>query len=273
MVVVSAAVLVAALLAACDGDGAIEGAEGPSDDAAAGEEVAAEPVAEDHDDDQEAAGDAAGTEDPDEAGPGDGPLDLASAQAELDPWATFDSPPLSVELPTAPGEAILQLGDQRIEMVTGQCRGGPVYPIDDASVEDARAVQGVFRFDGGASEVDGDLGVLLLLTEGVTAEGIEGEVMIRRAYQFDILVPDGLPTGIRYQEFPGGRVSGGLEAPNTSFADVPNIAITRDGLVTAQGTVERSTSAFVDAPVEVSFAARCPVEWVAAIDELEAERR
>ena len=269
---VTAAAVLSVLLVACDGDGTGEVTETAAADAAVEEEPATESVddaqaTEEAADDPEPIGDA-------EADAGDGPVDLASAQAELDPWATFDTPPLDVELPDAPGQAILQLGDQRIEMATGQCRGGPVYPIDDTPLEDVRARQGVFRFEGGASEVDGDLGVLWLLTEGVTAEGIEGEVMIRRAYQLNIAVPDlPMPTAVWYQEFPGGRVNEGLEAPNTSFADVPNLAVTRDGLVTAQGTLERSASEFVDPPVEVAFAARCPEEWVAAIDELEAEHR
>jgi hypothetical protein len=266
-----ATVILAVFLAACGGS--TDDAEEPAADDSpeeGEEEVPAEPV----DDEQESEGEEEAAADQ-EASADDGPVDLASAQAELDPWAVFDAPPRDVEVPDAPGQAILQIGDQRIEMATGQCRGGPVYPVGDEPLEDARAAVGVFRFEGGASEPDGDVGVLWLLTEGVTAEGIEGEVMIRRASSLEIIVPDPdvLPATIRYQEFPDGRVNEGLEAPNTSFADAPILAVSRDGVVMAQGTVERSASEFIDAPVEVSFAARCSAEWVEAIDELEAEYR
>lgn len=262
------------MLAACGGDGSTETVEEPSaPDTVAEEEAAAEPV------DLEATeDDDAGAEEQDDsadADPGDGPVDLASAQAELDPWGPFDDPPFDVELPGAPGEAILQLGDQRIEMVTGQCRGGPVYSIMGDPIEASRAAEGVFSFIGGASEGNDldDLGVLFVLTEGTSGEGFDDEVMIRRAQRLEIIVPDMLPTQIRYLEFLDGSSLDGMETPNTTWAEAPSVRLTRDGLVTAEGTVLRSQSEFVDAPVEVAFAARCSEEWVASIDELEAEHR
>jgi hypothetical protein len=205
---------------------------------------------------------------------GEGPADLASGQAQIDPWGAFDEPPFDVEVPTGVGEAILVLGDQRIELETGQCRGGPVYAFADGTVEEARAAQGVFRFEGGARDPDTDLGVLFLVGEGTTAEGFDDQVMVRRRHQFDIAFPSlPIPTSIQYLAFPDGSVLEGLEGPNTSWAQAPAVAVSRDGLVTAQGTVDRSAAEEIEAPVEVTFAARCPQGWIDAIDELEASER
>ena len=276
-----AALAVAALLVtACDDDlldsvtGMVTG-QGEAADPEATEAADTTEVDEPEPASDDAAGDAgeAGAAEEEPAAQ-DGPADLASAQAELDPWAVFDEEPFDVELPGL-GEAILQLGDQRIEMVTGQCRGGPVYSIMGDPIEASRAAEGVFSFIGGASEGNDldDLGVLFVLTEGTSGEGFDDEVMIRRAQRLEIIVPDMLPTQIRYLEFLDGSSLDGIETPNTTWAEAPSVRLTRDGLVTAEGTVLRSQSEFVDAPAEVAFAARCSEEWVASIDELEAEHR
>lgn len=269
--VLLAAAVVAAVLSACGGDGAGESTAQAVDDTPVDAEPAGEEPA-----GEEPAGEEPADEEPAEvqAG-GDEPVDLASAQAELDPWGPFDESPFDVEIPANPGEAILQIGDQRIEMATGQCRGGPVYEIMGEPIEASRAAEGVFSFIGGAGQPDGDWGALFVLTEGTSAEGFDDEVMIRQTHRLEIMVPDPevLPTIIRHLQFLDGSAMEGMETPNTSWADTPTVRITRDGLVTAQGTVVRSASEFIDPPVEVGFAARCSQEWVDALDELEAEFR
>lgn len=269
---VAALVLVACADAASDEQPAGSDTTTQTDDGAALDDATAQDAGQDEGQD---AGQDPG-QDPD---PGDGatdaaggePADLRSLQAQLDPWAPFGDPPLEVEVPSEVGQAVLFLGDERIEMVTGQCRGGPVIPLGDEPVEDAREMRGVFRFEGGAQDPDSGIGVLFLLTEGTTAEGFDDQVIIRRTHQLDIAFPDlPIPTSIRYLEFPDGSVLDGIEAPNTSWAAGPTIAVTRDGLVTARGTVDRSAAEAITPPIEVAFAARCSEEWVAAMDEVEA---